>query len=224
MPTTRRQIQQISQDLKNQKNVVSKVHLQKSIKKRPRIDTPLMAHLEPNYPQITDGVSVGDKCNVDFECVLAEIEAKKLEPQPLIEEKKFYNTRPEIYAWAVIGLLFLIRTAFIWHHKSFMYIYGFVGDGVKHLNPVYEIIHAYPHIDRYYGVLSGLAYSVPNSIVGLFLGLLPKGYNRKLVMSAVTIIAGVSMSLTGMFDSLIMLSAMRMVNGACDSVATPLFY
>jgi hypothetical protein len=222
MPTTRRQIQQISQDLKNKKNVVSKVQGQKAITKKPRTDTALMVHLEPNYPQIADGV--GDMCNKSFDCVLAEIEAKKVEPQLVIEKEKFYNTRPEIYAWAVIGLLFLIRTAFIWHHKSFMYIYGFVGDGVKHLNPMYEIIHAYPNIDKYYGVLSGLAYSLPNSIVGLFLGLLPKGYNRKVVMSAVTIIAGVSMSLTGMFDSLIMLSAMRMVNGACDSVAAPLFY
>jgi hypothetical protein len=56
MPTTRRQIQQISQDLKNKKNVVSKVQGQKAITKKPRTDTALMVHLEPNYPQIADGV------------------------------------------------------------------------------------------------------------------------------------------------------------------------
>ena len=79
-------------------------------------------------------------------------------------------------------------------------------------------------MDRYYGTLAGLAYSVPNSVCGLFVSLLPKGFNRKWLLAAVTLIAGLSMSATGWVDSILVLAVMRMVHAAANSVTNPLLY
>lgn len=140
------------------------------------------------------------------------------------EEEKFYNNRSDLYAYAIMFILLLVRCAFIWQRKSFNYIYGFKGDGFQLGNPDYEILSAYPNMDRYYGTLAGLAYSVPNSICGLFVSLMPKGFNRKYLLAAVTVIAGLSMSLTGWVNSILVLALMRMLHAACQSVTNPLLY
>ena len=89
------------------------------------------------------------------------------------EEEKFYNNRSDIYAWSVLSLLLLLRIAFMWQRKSFNYIYGYKGDGPHAGDPFYEILAAYPTMDQYYGTLAGLAFTVPDSLAGLCLTLLP---------------------------------------------------
>ena len=59
-------------------------------------------------------------------------------------------------------------------------------------DPTFEILTSYPNMDKYYGLLSGMAYSVPMSIGGLALGMLKGGFNRKLLLSGVVMTAGVS--------------------------------
>lgn len=52
-------------------------------------------------------------------------------------------------------------------------------------DPKYEISAAYPELQTYYGLLVGMAYSVPYSLAGLYAGSLTKTGNRKMMMIAV---------------------------------------
>jgi hypothetical protein len=47
-------------------------------------------------------------------------------------------------------------------------------------------------MDAYYGILSGLAYTLPYSICGLAVGMLKGGFNRKNLLSTIIILAGIS--------------------------------
>jgi len=37
-------------------------------------------------------------------------------------------------------------------------------------NPLFDIKAAFPSLSNYYGLIAGLAYSLPNSVVGLLMG------------------------------------------------------
>jgi hypothetical protein len=62
------------------------------------------------------------------------------------------------------------------------------GDDQRH---VYEISASYPEIARWYGWLSGLAYSLPYSIAGVLMGSYTHVVNRKKIMAIVMVLAGV---------------------------------
>jgi sugar phosphate permease len=114
--------------------------------------------------------------------------------------------------------LLVVRITIIWQRKSFNFIYGFAGEGLKLGDPMYEILAAYPQMDKYYGVLSGMAYSVPMSVCGLALGMLKGGFNRTFLMSAALCMAGATQILSGSVNSLACLAAMRVMHGAFNSI------
>ena len=134
------------------------------------------------------------------------------------EKALFYDKRSDAYAWSVLALLLVVRITIIWQRKSFNFIYGFQGEGLKLGDPVFEILSAYPNMDKYYGVLSGLAYSVPMSVCGLALGMLKGGFNRVFLMSAALMLAGGTQLLSGSVDSLLCLALMRVMHGAFNSI------
>jgi len=138
----------------------------------------------------------------------------------IIDDEKtlFYNQRSDVYAWSVLALLLVVRITIIWQRKSFNFIYGFAGEGLKLGDPMYEILSAYPQMDKYYGVLSGMAYSVPMSVCGLALGMLKGGFNRTFLMSAALCMAGATQILSGSVNSLACLAAMRVMHGAFNSI------
>ena len=117
-----------------------------------------------------------------------------------------------------------MRIMFIWQRKSFNYVYGFKGDHDQMNNPKYEILSSYPEMDKYYGVMAGLAYTLPDSIFGLMLGLMADGFNRKNLLVGVTFLAGATQLATGFVDSLGIMFLMRMAHAACNSVTNPLFF
>ena len=49
----------------------------------------------------------------------------------------------------------------------------------------FEISTAYPELNSYYGLLVGLAYTLPYSVSGLFAGSLTRTWNRRLMMIGV---------------------------------------
>ena len=91
-------------------------------------------------------------------------------------------------------------------------------------NPEFEMLSAYPGLESLYGILVGFAYSVPESICGLLITLLPKGFNRKLTLGAVTLVAGLSMGLTGAVNSLGVLALMRVLHASCFSWVNTLVF
>ena len=81
-----------------------------------------------------------------------------------------------------------------------------------------------PGLDNYYGVLVGLAYTMPYSFAALFVSLLPPGFNRKKLLVAVMAIASVFMLATGSVDSLLLLMVGRVIHAICNSISNPLFF
>lgn len=47
-------------------------------------------------------------------------------------------------------------------------------------------------MDKYYGILSGMAYTLPFSFGGILLGLMNNNYNRKTMLAGVVALGGLS--------------------------------
>ena len=77
-------------------------------------------------------------------------------------------------------------------------------------------------MDQYYGVLSGIAYTLPFSFGGIILGLLRGNYNRKTLLAGTVALGGISQILTGFIDSFPLLCVMRSLHGFCFSMTIPL--
>jgi len=66
------------------------------------------------------------------------------------------------------------------------YIYGYEGLGLKNNNPFYDIKAAYPNLIKYYGFISGFAFSLSFSIAGIFAGnAVDKGQRVRILSLAV---------------------------------------
>jgi MFS family permease len=64
-------------------------------------------------------------------------------------------------------------------------------------NPFFDIKTAFPSLLDNYGIISGLAYTLPYSVVGLFMGSLADQYNRKYILASTLALGGISSFLTG---------------------------
>lgn len=127
-----------------------------------------------------------------------------------------------IYSWFVLGMLFLMRIGMNWQRKSLSYIYGYKGLGDQAGNAAFEIGRVYPQLDQSYGILQGMAYTIPFSLCGVVLGMLGSGYNRKTLLSSVVMVGGLTQFLTGSVTSFPLLCVMRSLHGACFSLTIPL--
>lgn len=104
------------------------------------------------------------------------------------------------------------------------YIYGFVGQGANAGKAFYEIAVAYPKLNEYYGLLSGLAFSLSFSVCGIFAGIAVDKYNRVRLLSIMAILWSVTSVVTGSVNSLLVLALMRFFLGATLSAAEPAMY
>jgi MFS family permease len=77
-------------------------------------------------------------------------------------------------------------------------------------------------MDQSYGILQGMAYTIPFSLCGVILGLMKNGYNRKRLLSGIVIVAGLSQFISGAVTSFPLLCVMRAFHGACFSLTIPL--
>lgn len=88
----------------------------------------------------------------------------------------------------------------------------------------YEIGAAYPQLEGYYGLLSGLAYTLPYSIFTLIFGSLTNKVNRKMLLAFSLAGGACTQFASGFFDSFYVLCAARMLHGAFNSASSPLTY
>jgi len=79
-------------------------------------------------------------------------------------------------------------------------------------------------MESYYGVLSGLAYTIPYLLSGLFVGAISGRVNRVKMCGFTFLIGGLSQFITGLIPNFNVLFGMRMVHGACNSATSPLMY
>ena len=111
-----------------------------------------------------------------------------------------------------------------WARKFISYASGYtVPDNIVG-REFYEISSFFPQLESYYGVLSGLAYTVPYLLSGLFFGAITGKVNRIKVCSLTFLIGGLSQFVTGLIPNFNVLFGMRMIHGACNSATSPLMY
>lgn len=83
---------------------------------------------------------------------------------------------------------------------------------------------SFPQLDSYYGVLSGAAYTIPYSIVGLLSGYLTKSKRRVLLLGLIMITISVFQSITGVTTSFGILCLMRVLHGGLSAATNPLSF
>ena len=59
-------------------------------------------------------------------------------------------------------------------------------------NPVYEIVVAFPELKNYFGLLTGLLYTIPFAIFGMIIGKNSDKMNRKNSLSFFILLAGLT--------------------------------
>lgn len=79
-------------------------------------------------------------------------------------------------------------------------------------------------MDSYYGVLSGAAYTIPYSIVGLLSGYLTKSKRRVLLLGLIMMTISVFQSITGFTTSFGVLCLMRVLHGGLSAATNPLSF
>ena len=79
-------------------------------------------------------------------------------------------------------------------------------------------------MENYYGLLSGMAYTLPFSLCSLSVAMLDGGFNRKKVLTGVSVAASVTMLLMGNVNSLAVLALMRVCHAAFNATIQPLIY
>jgi MFS family permease len=79
-------------------------------------------------------------------------------------------------------------------------------------------------MENYYGLLSGMAYTLPFSICSLSVAMLDGGFNRKKLLTGVSVAAAATMLVMGNVNSLACLAAMRVCHAAFNSTIQPLIY
>mmetsp|Transcript_8363 Transcript_8363/g.13979 ORF Transcript_8363/g.13979 Transcript_8363/m.13979 type:complete len:210 (+) Transcript_8363:758-1387(+) len=123
--------------------------------------------------------------------------------------------------WAVLACTIMIRVMVQWQRSVFSYAYGYTGTGIQAGNAIFEISAAYSQLPQYFGLLTGLAYTVPFACFGLLVGKMTDNTSRKWALFAVMGLASASMGLTGALDSFIVLAAMRVFHGMVNSASNP---
>ena len=118
----------------------------------------------------------------------------------------------------------MIRTINQWQRTSLSFAYGYEGVGNIRGDKQFEISKSYPELNLSYGLVSGFVYTIPYSIMGLFMGALTDKYNRKVMLAAIIILASLTQVFTGAVDSFVALCAMRVLHGCFNSATNPLAY
>lgn len=79
-------------------------------------------------------------------------------------------------------------------------------------------------LTKYYGFLSGLAFSLSYAVAGIFAGIAVDKGNRARILACATIVFSLTSLSTGVFNSLLILGIMRFLLGAAQSAAEPAMY
>ena len=83
---------------------------------------------------------------------------------------------------------------------------------------------AFPELDNMYGFLSGAAFTIPYSILGLFSGMLTRHKSRRKILGLLMMFLSMSHMANGFATSVWMIAALRVLHGAVSSAIDPLSY
>jgi len=92
------------------------------------------------------------------------------------------------------------------------------------LKAKYEIGTAFPLLKDWYGLLTGLVYTMPYATFGLVAGKISDNVNRKIFLSLVILAASASMGISAVTKSFFVLAVMRVFHGILNSSSNPLSF
>ena len=127
-------------------------------------------------------------------------------------------------AYFVLFIVFAGRMMIQWHWYALPYAYGYTGLGEKAGSATYEIAAAYPQLKQWYGLLSGLFYTIPYALFDLVVGKYSDSIPRAFWLGVATIVASATMGISGMVNSFIVFGLMRMVHGMMAAASNQLSF
>ena len=83
---------------------------------------------------------------------------------------------------------------------------------------------AYPDLSKNFGTLTGLAYTIPFAICGLFVGKATPFVNRKMVLAIAMAGAGATMGLVSYVDSFAIIALSRVLLGSISAAFNPVSF
>ena len=89
---------------------------------------------------------------------------------------------------------------------------------------MFEMSTAYPELSKNFGILTGVAYTLPFALTGLFFGKATPFVNRKMVLAAAMAGSGVTMGLVSTLDSFGFLAMSRVLLGMIAAAFNPMSF
>jgi MFS family permease len=110
------------------------------------------------------------------------------------------------------------------HWYALPYAYGYMGLAEKAGSATFEIATAYPQLQQWYGLLSGLFYTIPYALFDLVIGKYSDRIRRAFWLGIATIIASVTMGVSGAINSFLVFGVMRMLHGMMAAASNQLSF
>lgn len=130
---------------------------------------------------------------------------------------------PGFYAYFVLGLVTLIRTAYVINKNSIGYAFGFQGLG-EMATSKYMLSMSYPQIIPIYGIVASLLFSAAYSTSNIFMSSQSKKWNKKWMLALGTLGFGMSSLIAGGVNSFWVFCIMRFTFGLCSSAINAPIY
>ena len=127
-------------------------------------------------------------------------------------------------AYTAISIMLLILLTKNWQTSSLSFFYGFQGVGNKFQNPHYEISAAFPEMNKYYGLLTGMVYDIPYSICGLLSTTLCQSTHRVGILGLFMILISSTQITSAWTSTFSVIILMRWVLAMFSSSLEPLCY
>lgn len=141
------------------------------------------------------------------------------------EEEEEEQPKVSRYTWFCLVIIFMIQLGNQWQRFTMSYAFGFNGKDYKDDNPFYELRTAIPEMAVYYGLLSGVIFLLPFSILGIFTGrLVDIVPSRKLMFGLVSILWSTTTLVQALFPNIYVFIIMRFFLGVFESTGNPLMY
>lgn len=128
------------------------------------------------------------------------------------------------YNWFVLALIVMVRVMMQSQRAFLSFAYGFTGTGAQAGNAVYELSAAYPQLNTCFGLLTGLAYTVPFATTGLIVSNWVDIFNRRNALVAVCLGVATCMGATSIVNSFLIFTLMRVLHGLVNSTSNPFSY
>eukprot|EP00347_Sterkiella_histriomuscorum_P013234 403365495 len=140
-----------------------------------------------------------------------------------IEQTPPLNPKPTFYAYVVLGLLLLIYISNQWQRSTIAYASAYKVDPYQN-DPYYNINKDISGFKENYGYLAGASFTIPISVVGIFMGALSDMVNRKVMVTVACMLWSLMTILQAFAKEIWVLFVCRFALGIFQAACNPPAY